>query len=165
MGKPGRKPKYTSAEEVQTLIDKYFEDCKGEVLMNKDTGEPVFDKFGQPVIVNAMPPTVTGLALALGFTNRLDLLRYQGKPEFRDVITKAKLRVEAYAEARLFDRDGANGARFSLDCNFKWGRDKEEGESGGTPTVKIICDIPHVSVQSADAATQDEVSGDGADGN
>lgn len=150
----GRKPKYTSAEQVQTLIDGYFTRCRGTILRDPDTQQPVFDKYGQPVIIDAMPPTVTGLALALGFTNRMDLLRYQGKKEFTEVITKAKLQVEAYAEARLFDRDGANGARFSLDCNFNWGKRDEEKDA--TPTVKIVYDIPRVQVESADGATQTE---------
>ena len=36
-----------------------------------------------------------------------------------DTITRAKARVEAYAEERLFDRDGSNGAQFSLRNNFR----------------------------------------------
>ena len=32
----------------------------------------------------------------------------------------AKAQCEAYAEERLFDRDGTNGAQFSLRCNFGW---------------------------------------------
>lgn len=162
----GRKPRYTSAEQIQAMIDQYFERCEGQILRDDETGEPIFDKFGRPVIVGATPPTVTGLALALGFATRLGLLRYQGKQEFNEVITRAKSRVEAYAEARLFDRDGANGARFTLDCNFKWGqsRDEGDGKEGSTPTVKIICDIPRAKVESADAATRAEVSEDDAGG-
>ena len=74
----------------------------------------MFNKFGSPVFVDVHPPTVTGLALALGFTSRQALLNYQAKPEFVDTITRAKARVEQYAEERLFDRDGSNGAQFSL---------------------------------------------------
>ena len=62
---------------------------------------------------------MTGLALALGFTSRQALLNYQAKPEFVDTITRAKPMVEAYTEERLFDRDGSNGAQFSLRNNFR----------------------------------------------
>lgn len=59
------------------------------------------DKFGHPITVNSRPPTVTGLALALGFTSRMALLNYQAKKEFVDTITRAKTMVEAYTEQRL----------------------------------------------------------------
>ena len=51
-------------------------------------------------------------------------MNYQGKKEFMDTITRAKSMVEAYAEERLFDRDGSNGARFSLVNNFKGWSDR-----------------------------------------
>lgn len=120
----GRKPRYKDKEEIEEKINNYFESCKGEILMNKQTGEPILTKYGQPVIVNAKPPTVTGLALALGFTSRQSLLNYQAKKEFMDTITRAKMVVEEYTEGRLFDKDGSNGAKFSLMNNFKGWNDR-----------------------------------------
>lgn len=117
----GRPPKYTSKEEIKELIEKYFKSCEGEILKD-GKGNPVLNKWENPVIINQRPPTVTGLALALGFSTRQGLLNYQGKKEFLDTITRAKARVEQYTEERLFDRDGVNGARFSLTNNFSgWG--------------------------------------------
>ena len=75
------------------------------------------------------PPTVTGLALALGLKSRQALLNYQNREEFNDAVTRAKLRIEEYAERRLFDRDGVNGAKFSLMNNFKGWRDKPKDET------------------------------------
>lgn len=47
--------------------------------------------------------------------------------EFCNTITRAKSRVEEYAESRLFDRDGSNGAQFNLRNNFKgWNVDNEQ---------------------------------------
>lgn len=123
----GRPPKYTCKEEIEEKIDAYFEECAGEVLKD-DNGTPVLNKWGQPIIINQKPPTVTGLALALGFSTRLSLLNYQGKAEFMNTITRAKSMVEAYTEQRLFDRDGSNGAQFSLRNNFKAWRDKTLSE-------------------------------------
>ena len=89
----GRPPKYKSKEELEERIEKYFESCKGEVLKDED-GSPVLDKYGQPVIIDRRPPTITGLALALGFASRQALLNYQAKKQFNDTITRAKLRCE-----------------------------------------------------------------------
>lgn len=123
----GRPPKYKTKEEIQRKIDDYFEECNGEVLRGED-GKIVYNKWGNPVIINVHPPTITGLALALGFTSRQALLNYQAKAEFVDTITRAKSRVEAYTEERLFDRDGSNGAQFSLRNNFRGWNDKVQTE-------------------------------------
>lgn len=119
ISKAGRPPKWTNAEEMQAKIDAYFENCKGHVLIGKD-GNPAQDKYGRVIVVESHPPTVTGLALSLGFASRQSLLNYQGKKEFLDTITRAKARVEEYTEGRLFDRDGVGGAKFSLEHNFGW---------------------------------------------
>lgn len=124
-GQVGRPPKYEHKEEIEGLIEEYFKKCEGEILKD-DEGEIIFDKFGNPVIVGARPPTVTGLALALGFSTRLSLLNYQGKKEFMNTITRAKSMVEVYAEERLFDKDGSNGARFSLINNFRGWTEKPQ---------------------------------------
>lgn len=121
----GRPPKYKSKEEIEEKIDAYFKQCEGEVLKDNN-GNTVFNKFGNPVIINQRPPTVTGLALALGFSTRLSLLNYQGKKEFMNTITRAKTMIEAYAEERLFDRDGTSGAQFSLRNDFKGWTEKTE---------------------------------------
>ena len=43
----GRPRKYKTPEEMQVVIDQYFKECE----------------------INKKPPTITGLALALGFTS------------------------------------------------------------------------------------------------
>ena len=139
-GKAGRPPKYTSKEELEVLIEEYFKSCKGEVLKDGE-GTPILNKWGQPIIINERPPTVTGLALALGFATRKSLLEYEGKKEFVNTIARAKSRVEQYAEERLFDRDGANGAKFSLANNFKgWSEKTDVKVSGSLETEKTKLD-------------------------
>lgn len=123
-----RPLKYKTPEEMQAKIDEYFKSCEGELLKD-DKGQTIFDKFGHPVIVGRKPPTVTGLALALGFKSRQALLNYQAKRRFDDTVTRAKSRCEEYAESRLFDRDGAMGAKFSLSNNFKGWSEKGQNES------------------------------------
>lgn len=115
----GAPRKWKSVKAMQAAIDAYFKACEGKPFIG-DNGCAVRDKYGIPIIINAKPPTITGLALALGFTGRQALIDYQARPEFADTVTRAKARCEEYAEARLYDRDGANGAKFSLSCNFGW---------------------------------------------
>lgn len=126
----GAPRKWKSVKAMQEAIDAYFEKCEGEPLIVD--GSVAVDKYGVPIIINVKPPTVTGLALALGFTGRQALLDYQARPEFADTVTRAKSRCEEYAEARLYDKDGANGAKFSLGCNFGW---NSENEKSGDPAA------------------------------
>lgn len=126
--KIGRPPTYKTKEEIQKKIDEYFESCKGTVKYDSE-GYVLVDKFGRPVIFDDRPLTITGLALALGFNSRQTLLNYQGKEEFMDTIMRAKARVEQYAEERLFDKDGANGAKFSLANNFEGWKEKQQIEA------------------------------------
>ena len=146
---------YKTPEEMQEKIDAYFEECKGHPLLDDD-GKAVTDKFGYPIILDAKPLTVTGLALALGFTTRASLLNYQARSKkFQEIIERAKLRIENYAEMRLYDKDGSNGAKFNLQNNFKkWDADKAKSEESKGPSVNIICDIPRVSVAPSDGSAE-----------
>lgn len=138
--KGGRPPMYKTVEEIQEKIDKYFEECEGTVL-NNENGEVVLNKYGDPVIVGRKPLTITGLALALGFNSRQALLNYQDKPEFYDTITRAKAKVEQYAEERLFDKDGSNGAKFSLSNNFKGWAEKQQIEADVKNDISINVEL------------------------
>lgn len=124
------KLKYQTADEMSEAIEKYFKDCEGHPLTDEN-GDIVYSKNGNPVIVGTHPPTVTGLALWLGFKTRQSLLNYQARSKaFDDILTVAKSRCEEYAESRLYDRDGVNGAKFSLMNNFKgWKNNPSEDDS------------------------------------
>lgn len=104
-----RKPKYESVEQIEELIEAYFESCKGEILRDKD-GDIVFNqKDGTPVWVGRKPPTIPGLALALGFSSKQSLYNYKARKEFMDSISRAQTRVEQYTAERLFDRGFSAG--------------------------------------------------------
>lgn len=146
-GKAGRPPKYSNPKDMQVKIEEYFIICEGEWLKDKN-GDPMLDKFGKPIKINEKVPTVTGLALHLGFKTRLSLLEYQAKGPYNEIITAAKSRIEAYCEARLFDRDGAKGAEFSLRNNFKgWSNNpqKEETDEALTKLSELIGKIDNAA--------------------
>ena len=147
-----RQKTYKSAKQMEKVIDKYFEDCIGKPLLDEN-GKVLTDKRGNPIMIGARAPTVTGLALALGFNSRQTLLNYQAKTEFVDTITRAKTRCEEYAESRLYDRDGARGAEFSLKYNFGWESLKENTPPGGEgeddPLSKSLKDFARELEESA----------------
>lgn len=129
--KGGRPAFYSTKEEMELLIEQYFTDCDGELLTDSN-GEVKLDKWGNPIIIGRRPYTVAGLASALGFRSRQSLLDYQDKPEFMDTLMRAKLKIEVYTNERLFDRDGVQGAKFSLMNNFKGYSEKQEIEQNTT---------------------------------
>ena len=60
-------------------------------------------------------------SLTSGFAKKSETRRCAVKNHEADTsFRRAKAQCEAYAEERLFDRDGTNGAQFSLRCNFGW---------------------------------------------
>ena len=136
----GRPPIFTSVEEMQEKIDAYFEECKGTVATDKE-GNVLTNKYGEPVVIGEKPLTITGLALAIGFNSRQSLLNYEGKEEFLDTIKRAKAKVEQYAEERLFDKDGSNGAKFSLSNNFKGWAEKQQIEADVKNDISINVEL------------------------
>ena len=130
---------------LQKKVDEYFKSCEGEIFKDKE-GKYVFDKFGKPVWINKKPPTVTGLALYLGFGGRQALLNYQNRDMFKDTITIAKSRIEEYVEGRLFDKDGVAGAKFSLVNNFKGWKESPKQEE-----EKPVINITFAKASEADA--------------
>jgi hypothetical protein len=79
----GRPPKFTEPAPMAELIDAYFASLKGRG-----------DKPDRP-------PTMAGLALALGFLDRRSLTDYSERDEFFPLVKKARLRIEAHHEERL----------------------------------------------------------------
>lgn len=148
----GRSPKYKNVEEVQEKLESYFNSLFRPVLVwdkklkanivltNPETNKPYLEQY--------KPVTTSGLALALGFTSRTSLFNYSGKKEFMNAIARAKLSVEEYTESRLFDRDGARGAEFSLRCNFHW----NDKESDIEAEKALIADAEKVIVSIRKAA-------------
>jgi hypothetical protein len=81
------------------------------------------------------PPTVTGLALGLGLSSRQSLDRYGQRPEFRDVVRRAKLVVEHSYEKDL-RKPRPGGSIFALK-NMGWSDQREVTMRGMVAKVDI----------------------------
>jgi hypothetical protein len=133
--KTGRPKKYNTVEEMEKVIEQYFEERKREGL----------------------PYTVSGLALALDMT-RETLLKYEENSEFSDTIKRAKQRIEEYVETRLFVSGIATGVIFNLKNNFGW-KDKQEIEQSGGLSNTVNVDFSHLSVEQIKELLKNEDKG------
>lgn len=116
---------YKTPEALQDAIDDYFKNGvpqKGVV-------------FGRQVV--DMPvPTITGLALHLGFCDRQSFYDYEKYDGYSYTIKKARTFIEKHYEEML-QTGNTTGAIFALK-NFGW-KDKQEVDYQGDapPVVKI----------------------------
>lgn len=111
----GRPPKFKSPEQLEELINSYFEDCKQR---NE-------------------PPFITEMCVWLD-TSRKVLLEYEEKPDFSNTIKKAKQKCEAAIEKGMMtNKMNATGAIFNLKNNYGWEeRIKNDNTHGVTPETK-----------------------------
>jgi len=117
----GRPLKFQTKEQLETLIESYFEDCKQ----------------------NTKPFTITGLAIWLD-TTRQTLLEYEGEVEGREekskdfayTIKRAKQRCENWVEeGALSNKVNPTSAIFNLKNNYGW---KDKNETDITSDGKAI---------------------------
>ena len=94
MARPFGTLKYDNLQDLENGIDRYFSDC---------------DEKGKPY-------TMSGLALSLNIDVKT-LTNYGQKEDYFPAIHRARQKCIAYAEDRLFDKDGVQGAKFSLTNN------------------------------------------------
>jgi hypothetical protein len=121
---------FTDTSQVTDRIEAYFDSLtKIRKFHGKgDDGKPIsWEEEYQN------PPTMAGLAIALG-TTRVTLMHY-GKGEgtrddgFIPIIAHAKERIAEFAETALYSREAAHGAKFALEVNHKYGRE-DDGKDG-----------------------------------
>jgi len=124
MADQGRPPKYKTEDEMKEAIQEYMNSCKPEYLTDPVTGEYMLDK-GQAILLSMNKPTITGLALYLGFESRQSMYDYEKKDAFSYTIKRARLEIENSYEQDIRNPDlTPTGAIFALK-NFGWS-DKQE---------------------------------------
>lgn len=121
---------FTDPEEVEQIIEEYFQSRmrKRAIPIGKVDGEMVYEMEEYMA-----PPTMAGLALALGVTRTTILYYSKGEGRRGDslipIIARAKGRIAEWWEEALANREASNGAKFALEVNHGYGReDREEGE-------------------------------------
>lgn len=139
--KGGRPAMYKTPQEMQAKIDEYLENCEPKLL--KIDGQVMCDKNGNPVW-ETNPPTVTGMALYLGFCNRLSMYDYAKKPEFTDTIKRAVAGIEAYAERAILTGAKPVGAIFWLK-NHGWRAEEQRDDKTKVVGSVTVNDLSKLS--------------------
>jgi hypothetical protein len=129
----GRPSKFNTVEELQEEIDKYFNEHKPDFIKD-DTGKLIFNKQGQPII-QLNPPTITGLALALGFVSRQSMYDYEKHEEYSYTIKNARLKCENWVEEQSFSGNVPPAVGIFALKNYGW-RDTQEIEHSGKITTE-----------------------------
>lgn len=116
---------YRTAKEK---IDSYFESRK--IIKRDKKGEAVVSENGEYEF-EEKPSTVTGLALALGFSRRDELFEVKDE-KIKVLIDRALLMIEEKAEEKLFDKESFNGTKLFLATNFPRWQEEFTGDPENT---------------------------------
>lgn len=122
----GRRPLYNSAEGLSEKVSEYFKYIEGEYetkviktpVLSEDGTASMEDVEHKEWLRHPEPPTITGLALFLGFESRQSFYDYKKKEEFSYTIKKAALMIESKYEQSLWGGK-PTGAIFALK-NLGW---------------------------------------------
>lgn len=120
--------KKMTEEAVRQKIQDYFDSRKTE--KRDQEGQVILGKGGE-VLYEEKPCTVTGLALALGFSDRESLFSLENK-KIKALVDRALLSIEENAEEKLFSKDTFHGAKLFLETNFRRWRGEGEEPEGDT---------------------------------
>ena len=144
----GKPPIYKTPNALQKAVDEYFVYIQGEYkespILSQKTGKPTTKTYTE-CVRPAEPPTVTGLALYLGFSSRQSLYDYAQKEKYSYIVEKAKTRVEHGYEVNLHS-GSPTGAIFALK-NMGW-KDRVDTDltSGGEP-IQTGSDLGHLTLE------------------
>lgn len=165
---PGGRPlKFKDVASLQQKIDEYFGDCdphiaeKQVIRMNVDGKQYVAT---EKVITEQKPYTITGLAVALD-TSRKVLRDYESgmhddpekseseREQFSNTITRAKVRIEQYAEQHLFTGKSPAGAMFNLKNNYGW-EDRTVVDNNNREVEDVLDDLEDKKKDNEEVANE-----------
>lgn len=144
-----------TAKQLQKKIDKYFKEHEPEEVKDSE-GKYVINRFGN-IVVRLNPPTITGLALYLGYSTPDSFKNPEGifmtNPEFKEIIRTAKTKVgDVLNKAGLTNTLNPQLVKMNLACNHGMVERKE---------VKLDAKIRSVSDATRDILNNfDEVEED-----
>jgi hypothetical protein len=131
------KPPFKSVKELNRRVDAYFAHIAGEyeeqeTTVKKDT------KTKKVYTREAEPPTLTGMALYVGFNSRQDFETHESKGRFSVALKRARLRIETEYEKKLHSQP-ATGAIFALK-SMGW-NEKPDKEATDTHSGVLTVDV------------------------
>jgi hypothetical protein len=154
-------PKYhfSTERKLSRLIDGYFElvaqagDPAGESITDSKPSSAKTKKIHNV----AEPPTITGLALHLGFNSLREFDDYEIDGEFADTLRRGRLRIEAAYEKKLHLHQPHTGVIFALK-SMGWG-EKKDDSSGNKRQILNLVKIEIIKLESTPklASAEDEV--------
>ncbi|WP_158824723.1 terminase small subunit [Mucilaginibacter lacusdianchii] len=145
---------YTSAEDLALRIEEYFKWIEGEYHLEqvevKQSSKSTAPEKTEIKVWDCepQPPTLTGLALYLGFASRQAFEKYENTGRYASHLKRARLRIESEYEKKLHYQS-STGAIFALK-SLGW-TDKSETKSGEIlPAdwilkIEIIENGPHLA--------------------
>lgn len=113
---------FGDVQMMQDKIDRYFNSCRSPLL--DKNGLPVCDVNGDEIFDWVRPPTIEGLADALGMASEAfqhinKILLYDVQDlAFFEVLRKARQTIEIYWSEALADARKVTGAKFMLQTVF-----------------------------------------------
>jgi hypothetical protein len=113
----------TKSKKYDTVLIVMAKNGRPRIFDNPKTLQNAIDAYFEAMAENKQPLTITGLCLAIGFQSRSSFYEYEQVGEFSDIIKRARLQVENFAEKMLFSKS-PTGAIFALK-NYGW-TDKQE---------------------------------------
>lgn len=123
---------YESVEELDKAIDDYFYPMTWTEMQ---TGAGIIKSEPFKSTTRISKPTVTGLALALGFADKTTLYEYRDRDEFSYSVKRALMMIENYHEEGLSENNVA-GRIFALK-NMGW-KDKSESDVNLNGGVRVV---------------------------
>ncbi len=102
----GHPPIYKDPDELGKKIDEYFDQCEPEYATHKnDEGEIIVftDKNNRPIIKNLNAPSLSRLALYLGYASRQSIYDNEKNELFSYIIKRARSKVEDWIYQHSLD--------------------------------------------------------------
>jgi hypothetical protein len=135
---PGRGRIVEDPQQMQYLIDKYFESRKPGLQYDNE-GKVVVDGKGNPVL-KMNPPSITGLALWLGYACKDSIADgIKRNDGFSAILKEAKTRCENFLEEGIIsDEVSVNGATRLIQFYGGWAEKKEIEAKVSTGEKRLI---------------------------
>lgn len=127
----GKPAKFKTVEELQNAIDKYFNE-------NKES------------------PTITGLALELGFASRQSFYDYEKNKKYSYTVKRARLKIENFYESHLIGQY-TSGPIFALK-NFGWSDKQDVDITTGGDKLPTTININGISANRYTRKTNTNIS-------